>query len=238
MIDFCLKENELIGPKSKKFRAQVINSRSYTFDDIAKHLLKHNTGLSSSVIYGLWEGIKDAVEEYISDGGSINTELFRVRPSIKGVFNNMEDGFDASRHKIKLNLRPGRLLKDIPEKLRVRKLNSSSKAFILSVTDIKTGSVNEVLTPGKNIKIIGQSVKIDGNNPTNGLYFIPEKASEQPVKIELSEFVMNNPSQIIAVIPKLNKGIWNVRLVTQYCKGKNCLKKPQSVTFEKSLNVA
>ena len=237
MIDYSLETNELTGDP-KKYRAQVQNSKSYTFDDIAKHLIKHNTGLSSSVIYGLWEGIKGAIEEYTSEGGVINTEIFQTSISIKGTFNGMDDGFDPSRHKIRLNLRPGSLLQAVPGKLKVRKLNLGVKAFINSVTDIKTGSVDDKLTPGKNVRIIGQRLKITGDDPSCGLYFVSDKPQETPVKVETSEYVVNNPSELIAVIPNLKKGNWKLRLVTQFSRGPNHLKKPQNVTFEKMLTVA
>ena len=237
MIEYTLTENDLTG-EPKKYRAQVMNSKSYTFDDIAKHLIKHNIGLSSSVIYGLWEGIKDAIEEFASEGALINTELFQTSVSIRGIFNGMDDGFDPSRHKIRLNLRPGSLLLDVPEKLKVKKLSPGVKAFINSVTDIKTGSVNNSLTPGKNIRIIGQRVKITGADPSCGLYFVSDKAQSDPVKVEASEYVVNKPSELIAVIPKLNKGNWRIRLVTQYCAGSTNLKKPYSLTFGKELVVA
>ena len=236
MIEYVLERNELTG-EPEKYRAQVINSRSYNFDDIAKHLIKHNTGLSRTVIYGLWEGIKSTVEELISDGSAINTELFNASISIKGVFEGLDDGYDSSRHMIRLNLRPGTLLRDIPKSLKVKKLNAGAKSLILSVTDIKTGAVNSLLTPGKNIKIIGFKVKINGDDPSCGLYFVPAKNPEKPVKVEPSEFVVNNPSEIIAVIPNLCKGIWNLKLVTQYSHNK-CRKTPHSVTFEKDFSVA
>ena len=236
MTKYILKQNELTGD-GKKYIAQVVDSRSYTFDDIAKHLIRHNTGLSSSAIYGLWQGIKDAVEEFIADGGSINTELFRVSTSIKGVFDGMDDIYDSSKHKIRLNLCPGSLLKDIPKKIKTRKINADEKTRILSVTDIISGSVNENLTHGKHVQILGQRVKIDGDDPSNGLYFISSKTSTQPVKIEFDDVIVNKPSQVIAVIPKLAKGTWNLKLVTQYCKGKKRLKAPHSIIYNKSLNV-
>ena len=238
MIEYVLEQNELTG-EPKKFKAQVVYSRSYTFDDIAKHLIKHNTGLSNSVIYGLWEGIKSAVEELISDGSAINTELFNARISIKGVFNGMDDGFDASRHEIRLNLRPGTLLRGIPKGLKVKKVNSRIKSRILSVTDIKTGEVDSCLTPGKNIRIVGQRVKINGDDPSCGLYFVPTSScADDYVKVESSEFVVNNPSEIIAVIPNLSKGIWNLTLITQYSQGTKFRKTPYSVICEKDFNVA
>ena len=237
MIEYVLHPNELTG-EPNQYSAKVINTHSYTFDDIAKHLIKHNTGLSSAVIYGLWEGIKDAVEEFISEGGSINTELFHAHTSIKGVFNGDNDGFDSSRHKIRLNLSSGPLLRDAPKKLKVKKVNPGARSFIQSVTDIRTGTVNGSITPGKNIRIKGSGVKIKGDDPSCGLYFIPAKTSSSTVKVELSDVVINNPSQIIAVIPKLEKGNWSVKLVTQYRKGSTLRKAPHSVTFERNLVVA
>jgi hypothetical protein len=237
MIEYILEPNELIK-EDEKFRAQVINSKSYTFDDIAKYLIKHNIGLSLPAILGVWEGIKDAVEEFITNGGIINTELFRVRTSIKGVFDGMDDRFDAGRHEIRLNVRAGQFLRNTPKKLKPKKRTAPAKSLIQSVTDVKSGALNSNLTPGKNIKITGNRLKIDGDDPTCGLYFVPENTKDSVVKVEASEFAMNNPSQIIAVIPNLKKGKWHLRLVTQYSRAKKHLREPQSVTFSKVLTVA
>jgi hypothetical protein len=49
-----------------------------------------------------WEGIKDAVKEYVSDGASINAELFHLRPSIQGVFDSLNDKFQRKRHSIEI----------------------------------------------------------------------------------------------------------------------------------------
>jgi hypothetical protein len=237
MIDYTLESNEVIKEQNK-FRAQVINSRSYTFDDIANYLIKHNVGLSLPAIHGVWEGIKAAVEEYLSNGGIINTELFLVSTSIKGVFDGTDDSFDPKRHEVRLRLRAGQFLRDTPRKLKVKKQVPSAKILIQSVTDIKTGSVNSNLTPGKNIRIKGSRLRISGADPSCGLYFVPEKATDATVKIEPSEFVVNDPKQIIAVIPSLKKGRWNLRLVSQYSRGNKSLKEPHGVTFDKVLTVA
>jgi len=237
MIEYELVTNELTG-EPKKYKAQVVNSRSYTFDDIAKRLIKHNVGLSPAAIYGLWESIKEAVVELISDGKVINTELFHANISIKGVFDGMEDGFNRNRHEIRLNLWPGSILRDIPKTLKVKKLNCGAKSMILSVTDIKTGSVNSILTPGKDVRIIGQRIKVNGDNQACGLYFSPAKNPEKAVKIDASELVVNNPSEIIAVIPNLGKEIWNLMLITQYSPGHGCLKTPRSIIFDKDFIIA
>lgn len=237
MINYVLEPNGLIG-ETNKYRAQVINSRSYNFDDIVDNLISRNIGLSPSAIRGVWEGIKAAVEEIVSQGGSINTELFHIKTTIKGVFDGIDDGFDPSRHEIKLRMRSGALLRDTPKRLKVKKHNATIKNYIYTVTDVKTGMVDTNLTPGKNIKITGNRLKVIGPDPSCGLYFIPEKTTEATIKLDTSELVVNNPSEIIAVIPALKKGRWHLKLVTQYCQGAKHLKEPQSVTYGKVFTVA
>jgi hypothetical protein len=48
---------------------------------------------------------------------------------------------------------------------------------------------------------------------------------------------VNNPSEIIAVIPDLVKGSWKIRVITQFCTGPRPLKTPKEVTFDKNLIV-
>ncbi|MHB9295603.1 hypothetical protein PilKf_01350 [Pillotina sp. SPG140] len=110
----------------------------------------------------------------------------------------------------------------------------SSGTVIISVIDIKTGSVNGTLTPGRDLKITGVKIKIAGDDPDVGLYFVP--ASGTPVKADPSDFVINNPSEVIALIPALTPGVWQVRIVTQYSGSKD-LKTPRTVTFDKELTV-
>ena len=238
MIDYMLKQNDLSGAEPNKYRAIVINGRTCSFEDIANRLIQKDTGLSRSVIVGLWDGIMHTVEEMISEGILINTDLFRVHFSIRGAFNDQKDKFDKSRHEVRLNLSPGPLLSKTPEKLKVKKHAFRTLSYINSVTDVKTGSEDKSLTPGSVVRISGKRLKISGTEPVCGLYFMPEKPNEQPVKVTTSDIVMNNPSEVIAVIPKLGKGNWKLRLVTQYCAGKKCLKEPQEIIFGKALNVS
>jgi hypothetical protein len=236
MIEYVLEPNERLG-ESKKCRAQVVNARNYTFDDIANHL-KQRTGLESPMIYGVWEGIIGAVKEYLLEGGSINTDLFQVNASIQGVFDGLNDNYDGNRHKMWFNMQPGLLLSNVPVKMKVKKLSAELKCYIESVTDVKTGSVNSFLTPGKNIRILGQKLKIEGPDPACGLYFVSPNNHGQQIKVESSEFIVNNPSEIVAVVPKLAKGNWHIRLVTQYCSNGKYLKSPKDIIFDKTLTVA
>ncbi|MDR0375268.1 MAG: DUF4469 domain-containing protein [Treponema sp.] len=50
--------------------------------------------------------------------------------------------------------------------------------------------------------------------------------------------MINNPSEIIAVIPPLSAGAYRVKIVTQFSSSGKYLKNPHTFTFEKDLTVS
>ena len=63
----------------------------------------------------------DAVHYFLREGYSINSDLLKASFSISGVFTSEEDSFDASRHKLNVNLLLGADLKEIPSQVKVYK---------------------------------------------------------------------------------------------------------------------
>ncbi|MDR0408801.1 MAG: DUF4469 domain-containing protein, partial [Spirochaetaceae bacterium] len=102
-------------------------------------------------------------------------------------------------------------------------------------TDIKSGTLNNKLTPGRDIRISGSKLKIGGDSPEAGLYFVPV-ADGAPVKVAPSDIVVNHPSELIVLVPPLAAGAYHVKVATQYTSGKP-LKTPHTFTFDKSLTV-
>jgi hypothetical protein len=137
---------------------------------------------------------------------------------------------------VRINLHAGTAIRDAAGAVKTKKLPGVvSGVIISSVTDVKTGSQNSLLTPGRNIKVSGSKLKIAGDDPTVGLFFAPE-AGGAPVPVDASDLVINRPAELIAVIPNLAPGVYRLRLVTQY-SGSNLLKHPHTVTFDKPLTV-
>jgi hypothetical protein len=109
--------------------------------------------------------------------------------------------------------------------------------IITSVTDIKSGSVNNTLTPDYNVKISGAKLKIAGNDPDAGLFFISTGGAGAAIKVDPTDIVINDPGEIIAVVPPaLIADTYLVRIVTPYSGGA-LLKKPHTVTFDKEFTV-
>jgi hypothetical protein len=200
--------------------------------------MKIGAGLTRSDIASVLEAAKQVIADIIAEGGAVNFELFNAHPSIQGVFSGPDDTFDHARHKVRVNLHPGSALRSAVGGIKLKRVAAVlTGTVITSVVDVKSGTVNGKLTPGRDVKLTGAKLKIAGDDPAVGLYFVPAGGpAGDPVKVDPTDFVVNNPSELIAVIPALSTGAWRVRIVTQYSGGK-ALKIPHTFTFDKELTV-
>lgn len=100
---------------------------------------------------------------------------------------------------------------------------------------MKSGSVNDLLTPERNLKIAGTKIKIAGDDESNGTYFT-DPESEDRILVDTSDIVINNPSEVMIIIPELIPGQYVLEITTQY-GGSNLLKVPRTAIFDKILTV-
>jgi hypothetical protein len=112
---------------------------------------------------------------------------------------------------------------------------ADTDATVEQVIDVKTGSVNDLLTPNRNLKIAGHKIKVAGDSAANGIYFVNRSTSER-TRVDDSDVVVNNPSELIVVIPALEAGTYLLEITTQYSVGL-MLKEPRTAKFDKPLTV-
>jgi len=175
---------------------------------------------------------EDEVEMIHDEGSHINTPLVNTSSSVSGVFESPLDTFDPNRHKYNINVTKGTRLRAVEKRQKLEKTNAASpQPNIQEVKDTVSGKVNEELTPNGVIEVRGYGLKISGDERC-GLWFIP--SSGEAIKAAI--FVENKPSTVIAIIPPLAAGDYNIRIVTQHSSGKD-LKQPKAVIYPKTLTV-
>jgi hypothetical protein len=174
----------------------------------------------------------------LCDGFSVNTEWFVASPHVRGGANSPGEKFNKDKHTVLFEFHQGILLRKELENIQVDIIGvAETGTQIEQVTDVKTGSVNDLLTPNRNLKIAGYKVKIAGNNVVNGIYFINTDTAER-TKVDETDIVTNNPSALIVVIPNLLAGTYQLEITTQFSgNSKAPLKEPRSAIFEKALTV-
>jgi hypothetical protein len=114
---------------------------------------------------------------------------------------------------------------------------AESGFFIGEVIDLRTRSVNDLLTPGRNAKISGGKLKVEGDDPSCGVYFENE-ADGTKVKVDPADIVENLNAHLLIVLPALPPGAYRLEVTTQYTSGSSLLKAPRTAVFDRLLTVA
>jgi hypothetical protein len=174
-----------------------------------------------------------------SDGFAINTGWFTVQPTVKGVFNSPTEKFNPAKHSVAFDFKQGTLMRKELAGVQIDILGVATTGLsIAQVTDVRTGSVNDLLTPGRNLRITGTRLRIAGNDPANGVCFVCYETGER-TKVDEKDIVTNNPSELMIIIPDLAEGTYRLELTTQFSAGssKQLLKEPKTAVFDRILTV-
>jgi hypothetical protein len=172
----------------------------------------------------------------LCDGFSVNTGFFTATVLIKEPFDSPSEKFNPKKHYILFDFHQGTLLRRELEFVDVEILGvADTNLHVLQVIDVKTGSVNDLLTPDRNLRIAGSKIKIAGTNESVGVYFVNQDTAER-TKVDPSEFAINNPSELIIVIPALASGTYKLEVTSQY-SASHALKEPRTTVFDRMLTV-
>lgn len=228
----------LLTEEPNDFTARVISERTLNLKEICNGAVTR--GGAPTTAEAMEHNVNLFLKEMsyqLSDGYSINTGYFTANTLIRGVFNSPTETFNTDKHAILYQFNQGDLLrKELPNiAVEMKGLGDSSIA-INEVQDIKTGSVNDLLTPNRNLRIKGYKLKLAGDNPAVGVYFV-NQATQERTKVETSEIVNNNPAELIIVTPVLAAGSYLLEVTSQFAGNSVLLKEPRTSLFDKILTV-
>jgi hypothetical protein len=232
MIEYSLSEN-LLTERKDDYVAVTHVKNSYNKVQFIDLILQRGTLVTKTDLVAAFNIIEETAVYVVKNDGELNLPLINTSHSISGVFDSILDIFDPNRHKVHINLHKGTLLRDAEKEVKLAKVNTPApQPFILEVKDSVSGKVDEVLTSGGAIEISGINIKITGDKPEVGLYFV----NESGIEIKAVTLIQNKPSSVLALIPILAAGNYRVKIVTQYSGGRD-LKEPKTTVYGKTFQV-
>ena len=165
--------------------------------------------------------------DIVQDGQAVNLPFFKMFPAISGTFDSADAPFSHSDHQVEMNLNLSKELEELLPKVQVHKEDFQPNLPVISeVLDINSGSQNANITAGGAIKIDGSRLKIEGSDPSNGVYFVSEDGGTQSKVV--STLIQNRPGELIVTVPSLTMGDqFTLKITTQYSGGVT-LKKPRT----------
>ena len=234
MLKYCLREN-LLTPAPDDYMAQAADVRSYTLDEIIDLMMDKGTTLTRADVAATLQVYGEVCSSLIKDGAALNTPLMNTALSISGVFDGANDSFDKKRHTVNLNLTAGTLLRDAVTKVKCEKTEAASTdPYITEVADIVSGKVNEVLTKGGVVQLVGSRLKFDAKDKAQGIFFVPETGEA----VRATVIAENKPARLMAIIPAdLPAGTYCIEVRTKIAEGGKALKNLKTGRFAKALTV-
>ena len=230
-------DNLLTKDNPNDFIARTVSERSLNVKQICEAAVSRGGAdvTSAAMEHATALFLKEMAYQ-LCDGYSVNTGYFTAGTQIRGVFDGPTETFNSQKHNILFQFNQGEKLRAEIPNIEINILGvADASSIILQVKDVKSGTVNDLLTPGRNLKIAGNKIKVAGDNPANGIYFV-NTATEARIQVETNDVVVNNPSEIIVMIPALTAGTYTLEVVTQFASS-TILKEPRTATFDKILTV-
>lgn len=196
-IKFYLLDNKLT-PDPRDRRAVVLSSGTKTMEDVIEEAVDMGTLVTKTDMRAVTEIMFKVMAKFVAEGFTLNTPIFNIRPSIKGVFATELSTFNPDEHEIKPKLLAGILLKEYMAKATAEKVEASNTVpLIKEFLDETSGSPDSEITPGGMGIVAGSRLAFDSAAADEGLFFIDSSGTETKV----SRIAKALPGELIFQIP-------------------------------------
>ena len=229
LLKAWLKNNHLTEDPND-FNATVSGMGSKNLDDIVDDIMKDGTENNRNTIKNIVTRFQEKAMQLVLSGHNVNTGMVYMRPIIKGAIYNKT--WNPETNTVYVAMNQGMQLRKAVEDTQVQLLGISPDAIELySLTDIFTGATDGTITKGKNAELKGSFIRIAGDHPDCGIY-LTDTTSKEAIKLGSDSIAINDPSRLFLLIPNtIASGEYELKITTQYTKGKDLLNTPRSITY-------
>lgn len=202
-------------------------------DKIYEEMRGEDTGLRQETIVHVVSLYERVVARLLMNGYQVNTGLFYAVPRFTGL---IEGGrWNPDKNGIYVSFNQDRVLREEIRKTEIEILTEKPDVmYVIETEDKSTGRKDGSMTSGRNFSIWGSFLRIDGSDPSVGITFRDTETKEE-TKLSSDRFGLNNPSELLFIVPSLSEGTYELTIATQYTRGV-LLKKPRSVTITVTVN--
>ena len=231
-----LKANKLTADPSDYTAVPDLNG-TYNVRSLVEALQAEGMEIQAETAVDIITRFNRKAAEMTTSGYSVNTGLVVMQPRIRGKFTSQT--FDPQKHKVYISVRQGvAMRKAIADATVEIQGEQESKMTIYLVEDLSTDTPTNTLTKGKNARILGAMLKIDGEDPSVGITFT-NTATKTATRVDRKDVIRNKPSELVILVPDtLAAGKYEVSVTTQFSGGSKPLKAPRTATYKGEITIA
>lgn len=205
---YALFENHLTADPSD-YMAVVQDLQSKTQEDVINLMISRGSTVTKAEALSVFEEYALALEQLVTDGYAVNTPLFNLSPSIKGVFYSDTEPFNPATHTVRLNISPGTRLRQMASGISLSRVQGASpQPDPLYLEDLGSGTRNETLTSGNIAQLIGSRLKFEASDQQQGIFILAADGAETRVTTVSN----NKPSRLDFLVPPLTAGTYRIEV--------------------------
>lgn len=205
-------------------------------EDIAKEIVEGGSEIKYDTLLNVLNR-RDRIERrMIQQGNSVQTGNVRLSPRVTGNWIGANAKYDGNVHKMTVDATITAEMREALAAVGVEILGvKADGAFIGLVTDTATGLSDGSVTPGDDILIEGDKLKIVPEDEAGlGVFFVDASGESIPVTRRLTQ---NDPKKILARVPALPAGEYTLRVVTRYSSSSSLVNEARIIEYPKKLVV-
>lgn len=215
IIKAILYPNPMKNAKSK-YLARTHKNTSYNIKDVCEHA-KKNTGIvNADVIEYHVKIFFEQMLELVKQGNRVETGYFAAQAFVKGSFNTLHDEYDAQKHHVDIVYSASKHTRESAKVLSAKIVHGNPLYFgIQKLTDAQTKLIVTKLVANRLLEISGDKVKITGNDPSVGVYFVNAETGSE-LQLSTPQLYENGNATIRLFVPELAPGTYLIKIITQY----------------------
>ena len=221
-------------PKVKgKYIARTDNNKTLSMEDVCASL-KTRAGFTGKPddLLGYVRQYYEEVAFLLSDGFAVNNGYYCIYPNIGGTFDSIHETHDHRKNPVSIRFSVRAKLRNLIKNIEVIIDGmADTSGYIAEYTDTDESSVNAFFVPKDQFIIRGHKIKIEGDSPDIGVYFVPVDDPAKAVKV--SRIAKNSSTEIIGIAPDTEYQYNRIEIRTQYSGSSNkILKSTRTITSE------
>lgn len=232
-----LRLNLLTKDVDNDYTAEVSTMKnSLRNEDIAQRIINEGSEIKYDTLLSIINQHDRIIREALMDGYSVLTKTCQFTPRVTGSWIGSSAKFDPEKHKVTLDITLSSEMRESLSHVGVEVLEvKDSGARIGLVTDTATNLSDGTITPGDDIQIDGEKIRVAGDAEGVGIFFVGSDNTAHAVTRRLTT---NDPKRLLARVPAdLADGQYTLRIVTQFSNNSTLLKEPRTLEYERPLTV-
>jgi len=226
-LKFALFENHLTSDPND-YMAVVQDLQSKTQVDVIDLMIGRGSTVTKAEALSVLEEYGGAIVQLLKDGYAINTPIFNLSPSVKGVFTGVDQSFNPASHSVKINITAGSRIREVGAQVAVERVKGASpQPDPEYLDDLGSSTRNEQLTSGNIAQLRGSRLKFDPVDPLQGIFLIDTGGFEH----KIATVARNKPAQIDFLVPSLPFGEYKLEVRAVVYRGKDLKKGTLPVTL-------